>query len=96
MIQRKDDTSTAAAREWQSIERLKREMRGIPALKAMSAGELASIRRAKARALNDAPVIDAEEVSKESLSTDPVPAPPPPEPPRGGGDLDKSHLTEHT
>jgi len=39
--------AAVAIREWQSLERLKREMRGIPPLKAASVTETLSLRKAK-------------------------------------------------
>jgi len=75
------------AREWVNIERLKREMRGIPPMKAVSPAELDLMRARRAKVIADAATIEAEEVPKESLFQPPVTTPPTPMPPRGGGDL---------
>jgi hypothetical protein len=90
MVLRKDALSTAAAREWVAIERLKREMRGVPPMKPTSPTEMLAIKAALRKKLNSATesIVDTELEAKESLSPAPVPTPPTTEPQVGGGDLD--------
>lgn len=66
------------------IERIKREMRGLPPLATHKLRELLDLRTPKRVAITDAEAT-VELDTRESLSTPPVPAPPTTEPQAGGG-----------
>lgn len=76
------------AREWINMERLKRELRGIPPLASHKLSEL--LRSAKADAAPRATPLELEselviDESKESLNPQTVTAPPDPEPTMANG-----------
>ena len=75
---------------WVTIERLKREMRGIPPLKAISAPW--PMKRARARAVNDEPQ-EIEITTKESLLSQTVATPRDPSTP---GAIDSSLVNTPT
>jgi hypothetical protein len=76
------------ARVWVELERMKREMRGIPPLSGHKLNELLRDARAP-RDAGPAPLeLDSEQAMvepKESLNADPVTAPPTPKPPSANG-----------
>lgn len=79
----------ALVREWQSVENLKREWRGIPRLSPASLREILDAKRTAMKSARTAPtfVEIPDEPGKESLSGQTVPTPPAPEAPRVVSDL---------